>query len=170
MNIQKIFRLPLFVLLAIWSASTMAKDSYTVMESDDQRLAFSQLLGAYQTDVYSTFTPNRADKPGILAHLTHGMLNLNWRFDRVPTTSLERPPPNEYRQAIAVHPTPAIKLDFSGSSIEFHRKGLRYQPKKTSAFFDLSYRNLNHNPKLVPDKKEDPTSTKGIRLGFGFTF
>ncbi len=170
MKMQMMFRLLAFLFLAIWSAQTVAKGFNPVMETDDQRLVFAQLLGGHQEHGYAVFTPYQAHKPGILEHLTRGRLSFNWRSAEIPESNFGSQALYENRQTLQPHPIPAIKLDMSGSSIEFYRKGLHYQSNRTPVFFNLSYRNSDRLPKLIPDTKPDLTTTKGVTLDIGFTF
>ena len=75
-----------------------------------------------------------------------------------------------YNQEFEVSPSPGIEFEFTGASLGFHRKGLRFKPRTAPFFLDVKYRNLNRFAKSMPVPQSSQTRLKALSIEMSIDF
>jgi hypothetical protein len=167
-------RFATFCWLAIWSASLAAETVKPLVESDAQRLKFSQTMVDVHGPASGQNTAHWGGKSGTFGDRKKGLASIGWYPYLTPRDYQDAPYHTDLQetdsQVFDRSLTPGLSFNWSGSSVALYRNGLRYQAEDSPWFFNVSHRNLNRASKLTVQSDPDATKVKALILEIGVDF
>jgi hypothetical protein len=155
--------------LAIWSVSVAAEPVKPPVESDAQRLKFSQMMVDVRSPAFGEDTANWGKKPGAFGDRKNGLASIGW-YSYLTPRDYEGARYYTDSEVFDRVPTPGLSLDWSESSVALYRNGLLYKAQNSPWFFNVNYRNVNRGSKLPVQGDPDATKVKALILEIGVAF